>query len=569
MKLHFIALVFCLIYLFSDCYAQSCSCDHTISGLSTTAVNQIFSSSFTYSPGDTFCILSDSVAGLRFLGFEGTIDSPITIINCGGEVVVDEPQYSGISLRYCKYVELSGNGDPAVDYGFHVIGTGLGAMGVNLTHFDTDIEIHHTQIEGTGFAGIVAKTDPNCNDSTTWRSSGYIFKNLHIHHNYIHHTVGEGMYIGYTGGYKVFSNKICNGNYVFAHWLEGVDIHHNILENTGWDGIQVNLVRQDCKIHHNIITDWATANEFWQNFLMSIGGGVYEIYNNFSYNTPGLPGKGIQMMSCQSNSKFYNNVIINPDDHGLILHARHEYDDSTNGYYVLNNTIINPSKSGVLYNSRIVYSLDSNLIYFDQDNVPFICRNNLIANPGSDYGSMVNWREEAECFYDFNVPSTRDSQVVNIHHNVSTRDLDTIGVTDSLNNDYSPLDINSALYNTGFDVSVFNVNMDIDDIIRPQDLFYDIGAWEFVTLTNTKLREEEKLPLVYPNPFDDFIIIDNVGINQNVELMNLMGQIVFSSKILKNNRLDLRHLEPGIYLLNIYNFQQNLSKTSIIMKRSR
>jgi hypothetical protein len=568
MKLHLSSTVFCLLYLFSNCYAQSCSCDHTVTGLSTTAVNLIYNSSYAYSPGDTFCVLSDTLAGLRFVGFEGTIDSPIVIINCGGAVVVKENMYSGIELKLCKYIELSGSGDPGIEYGFNVIQTGNGLMGVGLSAFDTDIEVHHIDIENTGFAGIMAKTDPDCNDSTTWRSSGYVFRNLHIHHNYIHNTGGEGMYIGYTGGYKVESNKICNGNYVFGHWFEGVDIHHNILENTGWDGIQVSLARQDCKIHHNTITNWGTANATWQNFMMSIGGGVYDVYNNFGYNTPGNPGVGIQLISGQSGSSFYNNVIINPNSHGMFLHSRHEFDDSTSGYYVLNNTIINPAGSGVFYNPRITQSLDSNLLFFDQDYVPFICRNNLITNPGSDYASGPTWKGEAECFFDFNAKSTRDSQVVNIHHNVSTRDLDTIGITDSLNNDYSPLDVNSALYNTGFDVSAYNVNRDIDDVLRPQDLFYDIGAWEFVTLTNTAILKEEERPLVYPNPFDDYIIIENAGIYRNVELVDLLGETVFTTSLSKNISIDLRHLHPGLYLLKIYSNSQNLSKTFKILKRS-
>ena len=566
MKLFYFS-IFCLVLLSDNCYAQSCNCDHTINGLSTTAVNQVYNTSYNYSPGDTFCIMSDTLAGLRFVGFEGTIDSPLVIINCGGQVVVKENMYSGIELKLCKYIELSGSGVPGLEYGFNVIQTGNGLMGVGLSAFDTDIEVHHIDIENTGFAGIMAKTDPDCNDSSTWRSSGYVFRNLHVHHNYIHNTGGEGMYIGYTGGYKVISNKVCNGNYVFGHWFEGVNIHHNILENTGWDGIQVSLARQDCKIHHNTFTDWGTANVTWQNFMMSLGGGVYEIYNNFGYNTPGNPGIGLQLISGQSGSIFYNNVIINPGGHAMFLHSRHEFDDASSGYYVLNNTIINPAGSGVFYNPRITQSLDSNLIFFDQDDVPFICRNNLIANPGSDYGSGPIWKDEAECFYDFNAKNTRDSQLVNIHHNISTRDLDTIGITDSLNNDYSPLDLNSALYNTGFDVSVFNVNTDINDVLRPQGLFYDIGAWEFMTMSNTIFTQEEELPVVYPNPFEDYIFIDKSGRYQKVELIDLLGQIVYTGNAIVNNRIDLSHLVPGVYLLNFYNIKHNLSQTFMLLKK--
>ena len=89
------------------------------------------------------------------------------------------------------------------------------------------------------------------------------------------------MYIGYTGGYKVTSNVVCDSNYVFGHWLENVNIHHNIVEDAGWDGIQVNLVRSNGQIHHNTLTNWGLEEVTFQDFAMSIGGGDYSIYNNY------------------------------------------------------------------------------------------------------------------------------------------------------------------------------------------------------------------------------------------------------------------------------------------------
>ena len=67
----------------------------------------------------------------------------------------------------------------------------------------------------------------------------------HSHDNYIHHTGGEGVYVGYTGWYKVSSNKTCNPDEeVFGNLLENVNIHHNNFDSTGWDAIQVNLVER-------------------------------------------------------------------------------------------------------------------------------------------------------------------------------------------------------------------------------------------------------------------------------------------------------------------------------------
>lgn len=65
---------------------------------------------------------------------------------------------------------------------------------------------------------------------------------LKIYHNYIHETAGEDMYIRYTSEYKIVSKIQIDGEYVFGHWFENVDIYNNIIVNASWDGIEENLV---------------------------------------------------------------------------------------------------------------------------------------------------------------------------------------------------------------------------------------------------------------------------------------------------------------------------------------
>ena len=61
---------------------------------------------------------------------------------------------------------------------------------------------------------------------------------LKIHDCYLHHIADEGFYIGsskYTGQ-TIYQ---CDEIVVLPHIIEGVSIYDNIVENTGWDGIQV------------------------------------------------------------------------------------------------------------------------------------------------------------------------------------------------------------------------------------------------------------------------------------------------------------------------------------------
>ena len=151
---------------------QSCNCDVTLSGLSSTTLILIWASQINYSPGDTICIPSGNYAGIRFYDFEGDASNPVVFKNCGGQVTLNETAYSALEFKSSKYIHLTGTGDSTIDYGIKITGTGSWSMGVVLSALSTDVEIDHIEVASAGFAGLMAKTDPDCSNSATWRSSG-------------------------------------------------------------------------------------------------------------------------------------------------------------------------------------------------------------------------------------------------------------------------------------------------------------------------------------------------------------------------------------------------------------
>ena len=176
-------------------------------------------SQVNYSPGNTICIPAGTYRGLRSM----------ILLNRNGsgknyklwrKVVIDETVYPGISIQRSQYVNIAGN---------RVIAMRLMALRcpdrkqcccIYVENLSSDVEINNIEISSAGFAGIMGKTDPYCGNPDTWRSNGYILNNLKIHHNYIHDTGGEGIYLGFTGGYKIESNRNCDGTPIFGHWLE-------------------------------------------------------------------------------------------------------------------------------------------------------------------------------------------------------------------------------------------------------------------------------------------------------------------------------------------------------------
>ncbi|CAL2082171.1 conserved protein of unknown function precursor containing a type A C-terminal secretion signal [Tenacibaculum sp. 190524A02b] len=547
----------------------NCNCDHYISNLSLTNFNQIKGDDFNYQPGDVFCLESGNYRGIRLVNFKGTKDKPLIFRNNGGEVFVNESTYPAIEIKESAHIIFTGTGDDTYTYGFKVTASNSTAVGI--AAFSSDIEMDHIKVESSGFAGFMAKTNPVCHDRQTWRRSGYIMKNINLHHNYIKDTEGEGFYIGSTGGYKVKARLKCGNEDAFPHWLENVDIHHNIVENAGWDGIQVNLVRKNGNVYNNTITGYGVTPNSYQKFAMSIGGGVYNIYNNVIKNTQ--DGKGMQFISAQSGTKIYNNIIINPKSEGIFLHSRHVFEDPNRGYFILNNTIINPEKSGVKFYSNIKQSEDPSLINTTQIDVPSYFVNNIIVNPGNTYETGNTWKGISENYFDFNTPAERDAFKKYITSNLLSKKIDTLGFTDYTNHIYTPNSSSSAMVDTGENLVKFGITSDLKEISRPQNNAFDIGAYELkqtVVLSNksilktTPINSQNNLLNIYPNPSQEFVKVDSNEPIQKVSFYNTNGNLLEEIEYPKS-KISLKRLKQGVYFMKI-NYSDRSETHQIIKK---
>jgi hypothetical protein len=63
------------------------------------------------------------------------------------------------------------------------------------------------------------------------------------------------MYIGHTG-----ADDGQDGNPLIPVRLQNVEIAYNIIEDIGWDGIQLSNASTGNKIHDNTITNYGMAN---------------------------------------------------------------------------------------------------------------------------------------------------------------------------------------------------------------------------------------------------------------------------------------------------------------------
>lgn len=552
------ALFLWLLLLLTPALAQNTSHQYSLDFLESDTHNIIRAQDYPWQAGDTLCIPAGTYAGIRFYDLQGTVEQPIVIMNCGGPVELVESQHSALEFQRSAHVRFTGSGVESLLYGIEIKALKDGAQGINITNLSTDIELDHLEIAEAGFAGIMAKTDPVCSLPEGWRSAGYVMRNIRIHDNNIHHTLGEGIYIGYTGSTVWNSNRACGGEVIYGHWSEGIEVYDNLISYTGLDAIQLNLVQEGGVIYNNRIHNFGLNESTFQDYAMSLGAGDYEVFNNEIINNRADRGRGIQVISATSGLSIYNNLLVRPRGHGIFLHMRAPF-DSPEGYFIAQNTVVEPAESGIHFNSTITEGPE-HLIGQQQDQAPLWLINNLVISPGNRFEMDNTWKGEQESYFDFNNRSTRDALEQFQQTNLLTRRPDTLYLRDASRDDYRLMDGRSPLLNTGTDLTDWGVLFDIEDKARPFGEGYDIGAYEgqvvpVIETPPTPVVEpaQQAVFRFWPNPAKERIFISTQTASlQKLRLITPDGRVAMEEVHPQADQgINLPKLPQGLYFLEL------------------
>ncbi|MBW2453069.1 MAG: right-handed parallel beta-helix repeat-containing protein [Deltaproteobacteria bacterium] len=318
--------------------AQDCSsCDHTIP----LGQDGATGADLGVQPGEVVCVEAGERSFLTIDDFVGSDTAPITIINCGGQVrIANSDRGYGIRINGSSFFHLTGTGDPDTEYGFDVSASRTGpdysGSGVPVGDLSTDYELDHLEVHHTGFAGFVLKTESRCDGSANL--GAFVQRNTRVHHTYVHDTGGEAFYVGSTGyGGRDFD---CDGQQVtlFPHEHEGVWLHDNRIEDTGWDGLQVGVTPADCEVYRNVIIGVGRdAPDPVQTRGIQIGGAsACQIYDNYLADGPTI---GIFVLGA-GDTLVQNNVVVDFAEDGI--YANDQQNDAIAGasYVFLHNTVV-------------------------------------------------------------------------------------------------------------------------------------------------------------------------------------------------------------------------------------
>ncbi|HMM10883.1 MAG TPA: right-handed parallel beta-helix repeat-containing protein [Bacteroidales bacterium] len=441
------------------------ACNHTIN-LST----NVFDGTNVV-PGDTICITGGQRDYLLLRNITGTSSQPVVLVNRGGVSVINTSHFYGIKISNCKHIKLIGTTSAAQPYGIRIVRVGNGG-GISVDDMSTNVEIAHIEIANTALAGIYAKTDPDCSFVAT-RDKFTMF-NLIIRNCYLHDIEDEGLYIGsskFTGQYL----PACDTT-VLPHFIHGVHVFNNIVERTGWDGIQVASAPVDCRIYGNFIRNDSYRETPNQMSGILIGGGSKcDCFNNQIFDGK---GDGIDAFGF-GTQKIYNNLIVRagrtyfPNDpsyprHGIFV--GNSPDGAAAIYHIMHNSIISAKSTGIRFANN---NTSNNLIF-----------NNIITNPG-DFGTVGS-----NAYFQ----NTSASVLFNIRNNHFSERIDTLRFRNPAQDNYD-LFANSPSINKGFDAGLNAVNFDLLNRPRPHNQGYDIGAFECQDI-NADLSESGKEKIV-------------------------------------------------------------------------
>lgn len=328
------AFAFLVLLLPAAGRAQDCACDHVVD-LETRTVD---GDELGYAPGDRVCVTAGEREFLRFSHLSGSAEAPIEIINCGGLVRIHntERAYALVFEDDSRHFHLSGTGDPALTYGFEISAPALEpypGVGLWLLGRSTDYEVDHVEIHDTGFAGVSAKTDPLCDGSAD--QGTFTQRDVSFHHMYVHDTTGEGFYIGSTqaNGQAI----TCDGASEVhqPHFLEGVRLTDNLIENTGWDGAQIGMAREGCVVARNVIRNVGLEGVEFQQQGLQIGSfSKCEIHRNRLENGP---TNGIFVLEAD-DTWVHDNVVVGFAGDGIYANVRDRFEGVR--YRFHHNTIV-------------------------------------------------------------------------------------------------------------------------------------------------------------------------------------------------------------------------------------
>lgn len=256
--------------------------------------------------GDTIYIQGGTFTGGVELGdFGGSPGCPIVIAAKDEPVVITNGGFFRFGARdsnMVSYVKIDGTTlrGAGYPYGFVSSHATFNSDGLTINL------IHHAEITGVSIrkknVGILLKKASAIYPFTHYDK--FIIRNVKIYDNYIRDIEGEGMYIGHTSP----SNTDPGNSSIYGPpaRMDSFEIYNNIVDSTGWDGIQISNATNYLKVYNNFVHRTGQSNIGGQQHSIIIGSNINapQVYKNTI-----ITGTGGFGVFSYGSANIYDNVV--------------------------------------------------------------------------------------------------------------------------------------------------------------------------------------------------------------------------------------------------------------------
>jgi len=343
-----------------------------------------------------------------------------------------------------------------------------------------------------------------------------------IEHNVCTNSVDEhGIYVSNSSDRPVVRFNTCYGN-------NNIGIHFNGDLSAGGDGII-----SDAQVYGNILHDNGLAAG------INMDGALNPlIFNNLIFNNHTAQGIALFQQDgaiSTQGAKIFNNTIIVPADGRWGILVR---DDSNVGTEIYNNVILNfhAWRGCIAVENTAQFASDYNILH-----------NKMSASGDGSAIPLAQWQALG-----FDTHSQLADPLTDIFE-------------DPANGDYH-LAENSQAIDAGTSIVSPSVSVDIDSMPRPLGAGFDIGCYEYASVSGNVDLMGASIEL-YPNPTPDYMTIRGEFANFNLQVMDVNGRVVLNrTGVSAPLTINLKALPPGLYLLLMENDRNQLICLKKIIK---
>ncbi len=492
---------------------------------------------------------------------EGTKENPVWV---RGENASDKPIIRGETIVKGQYVILE-------NLHYDTDRKNIGLRVHNNSH------LHHAVVRSCEFEGSGTDVGFSAAVGITG-SAGNRFHDIVIYNNEMHH----------LGDYRPEAEEndyhgVITGRNVDRVWVLNNHNHH-----LGGDGVQVGTASiPDAERPTHI---YVSQNYFHDNHENAVdvkeADDIFITENELAGHTESEVGSEAVVVIHNEPNRVWvvNNEIYGTSVYGVITTSGSDvwlvgnvvYDIHTNdlvnwdpnsGYSTGAAIHFRGSSGGVVNNTLYNYDTGIQLT----TNGPYEVSNNLLFGRTQSSGydlRVANSNVRAMTQSDFNLYGdanidfgSGDGNTLSAIQDSFSQEMNSWGISEPLLKDVSMYDFRleneeSPLIDKGTVHSVYetyeelygqSIASDQDGTSRPQGDMWDIGAFEFNVPPVLGISNNTAL-ILYPNPASDHLV---VGYPQVVgfSIYDQLGALIQKGQTSQENRIDIRGLYPGIYLV--------------------